>query len=225
MQEEHKNTKNNKNHPQNPLQSLKKRSLHCETCHTNRAQLQRPKTSERLCQDCFFQAIESEILHTLQSQLPSLSSPTSRNIKIGIGCSGGKDSTFLLHVLHTLAEKHDLNISFIMLSIDEGIKGYRDFSLQCVSRNSQVYGVPLNVLSFKELYTYSMDQIAQIVGIESTCTYCGVFRRQALDRAAAKSGCEVICTGHNADDLAETFFMNLMRGDAKRILKTQDSQK
>jgi tRNA(Ile)-lysidine synthase TilS/MesJ len=39
-------------------------------------------------------------------------------------------------------------------------------------------------------------------------TFCGVFRRQALDRGAASLGVDHIVTGHNADDIAETVLMN-----------------
>jgi cytoplasmic tRNA 2-thiolation protein 1 len=39
-------------------------------------------------------------------------------------------------------------------------------------------------------------------------TFCGVFRRQALDRGAAQLGVDHIVTGHNADDIAETILMN-----------------
>jgi hypothetical protein len=41
-------------------------------------------------------------------------------------------------------------------------------------------------------------------------TFCGVFRRQALDRGAAALGVDHIVTGHNADDIAETVLMNSM---------------
>lgn len=39
-------------------------------------------------------------------------------------------------------------------------------------------------------------------------TYCGVFRRQALDRGADLLDVDHIVTGHNADDVAETVLMN-----------------
>jgi cytoplasmic tRNA 2-thiolation protein 1 len=39
-------------------------------------------------------------------------------------------------------------------------------------------------------------------------TFCGVFRRQALDRGAASLNVDHIVTGHNADDIAETVLMN-----------------
>lgn len=48
-------------------------------------------------------------------------------------------------------------------------------------------------------------------------SYCGVFRRQALEKGAIDMGANKICTGHNGDDVAETVLMN---GDLflKRIL-------
>uniref|UniRef100_A0A2P2I4B0 Cytoplasmic tRNA 2-thiolation protein 1-like n=1 Tax=Hirondellea gigas TaxID=1518452 RepID=A0A2P2I4B0_9CRUS len=62
-----------------------------------------------------------------------------------------------------------------------------------------------------------MDTIVQKVGRKNNCTFCGVFRRQALDRGAVMMGVDKIVTGHNADDIAETIVMNILRGDVARL--------
>ena len=138
---------------------------------------------------------------------------------MAIGASGGKDSTVLAAVLKSLNERHDYGVEFVLLSIDEGIKGYRDDSLETVKRNSIQYGLPLKIVSYDELYGWTMDQVVDQVGKKGNCTYCGVFRRQALDRGAAKLGIKHVVTGHNADDIAETVLMNLLRGDLPRLAR------
>lgn len=114
----------------------------------------------------------------------------------------------LASVLKTLNARHDYGVEFVLLSIDEGITGYRDDSLETVKRNAVQYGMELCIVSYRELYGWSMDEVVAQIGKKGNCTYCGVFRRQALDRGAARLGINHVVTGHNADDIAETVLMN-----------------
>ena len=52
--------------------------------------------------------------------------------KIAIAASGGKDSNVLVHVITLLNKKYNYGLNLYLLSIDEGIKGYRDDSLETV---------------------------------------------------------------------------------------------
>lgn len=144
----------------------------------------------------------------------------SRGDRIAIGASGGKDSTVLASVLKTLNERHDYGLDLVLLSIDEGIKGYRDDSLETVKRNALQYDMPLKIVGYDELYGWTMDQVVETIGKKGNCTYCGVFRRQALDRGAKMLGIKHVVTGHNADDVAETILMNLLRGDLPRLARS-----
>lgn len=95
--------------------------------------------------------------------------------------------------------------------------GYRDDSLETVKQNRDDYEMELKILSYEELYGWTMDRIVAEIGKTNNCTFCGVFRRQALDRGAKMLNVNCIATGHNADDIAETVIMNILRGDTARL--------
>ncbi|KAF9786805.1 hypothetical protein BJ322DRAFT_1217803 [Thelephora terrestris] len=152
---------------------------------------------------CFFHVFKTEVHNTItQSQLCKLGD------RVAIGASGGKDSTVLAYVMKTLNERYDYGVHLYLLFIDEGITGHRDDSLESVKRNQQPYSMPFKVLSYNDLYGWTMDAVVAQIGKKKNCTFCGVFRQQALDRGAAMLNVDHIVTGHNADDIAETVLMN-----------------
>lgn len=189
----------------------------CDICKSDRPVMRRPKNGNSLCKTCFYKVFEDEVHETIiQSRL------FSQGDYVAIGASGGKDSTVLAYIMKLLNERHQYGLKMVLLSIDEGITGYRDDSLKTVERNKLQYGLPLKVISYEELYGWTMDRIVKLIGLKNNCTICGVFRRQALDRGASLLGCSKLVTGHNADDVAETVLMNLLRGDTNRIERSTD---
>ncbi len=72
--------------------------------------------------------------------------------------------------------RRSYGLDLFLLSIDEGISGYRDDSLETVKRNEATYGIPLVVISYKQLYDWTMDEIVAQIGTKNNCTFCGVFR-------------------------------------------------
>ncbi|KAJ2724726.1 cytosolic thiouridylase subunit Ctu1 [Coemansia sp. Benny D115] len=186
----------------------------CELCDAARAMVRRPKTGQRVCRECFYAAFEAEVHETIVAN-----KLFQRGDRVGIGASGGKDSTVLAYVMKLLNDRHDYGLNLFLLSIDEGIAGYRDDSLETVKRNKEQYGLPLLIVSYEQLYGWPMDAVVDAVGRKNNCTFCGVFRRQALDRGALMLDLDHIVTGHNADDVAETILMNIFRGDLPRLAR------
>ena len=68
---------------------------------------------------------------------------------MAIGASGGKDSAVLAKVLQVLNERHNYGLELYLLSIDEGISGYRDHSLDEVKYHANTFGLQLKILSYK----------------------------------------------------------------------------
>uniref|UniRef100_A0A0M3I8V6 Cytoplasmic tRNA 2-thiolation protein 1 n=1 Tax=Ascaris lumbricoides TaxID=6252 RepID=A0A0M3I8V6_ASCLU len=185
--------------------------LRCSKCN-NIAAVKYSRNGNPVCRECFIELFELNVHETIVK-----CEIFKRGEKVAIGASGGKDSTVLAYLLNTLNKRYDYGVELLLLSIDEGIQGYRDDSLKAVERNRLQYGLPLTTLSYKDLYGWTMDEIVAKIGTKNNCTFCGVFRRQALDRGALMLGANKLVTGHNADDMAETVLMNLLRGDIARL--------
>lgn len=186
--------------------------IQCSSKCGRMAILKRPKTGATLCKECFFYTFETEIHETIVGN--KLFQPGD---KVAVGASGGKDSTVLAYVLKLLNKRYNYGLNLFLLSVDEGISGYRNDSLETVKKNRDDYEMPLKIMSYEDLYGWSMDRIVETVGRKNNCTFCGVFRRQALDRGAAILKVNCLVTGHNADDIAETVLMNILRGDISRL--------
>jgi len=145
-----------------------------------------------------------------------------RNEHIVVAVSGGKDSLSLLHVLKKLSEKiPGWRISALL--INEGIKGYREHTIEDFLKTVNELGVEYKIVSFKEVFGYTLDEIIGI-GRERglpyhPCSYCGVFRRYLLNKTARELGATTLATAHNLDDIVQTYIMNIMKNSWDKIAR------
>jgi len=138
--------------------------------------------------------------------------------RIAVAISGGKDSLNLLRILNDLETSYP-RAELVAVSIDEGIKGYRDEALGFVEEACNRLSVESLILSFKQLFGFTLDEIVEGTkgGDLSPCSYCGVLRRRALNEAARRVEADRLATAHNLDDIAQTVLLNIMRGDMNRL--------
>jgi uncharacterized protein (TIGR00269 family) len=143
--------------------------------------------------------------------------------KLAVAVSGGKDSLSLLHILSRI-ERALPKASLVAVTVDEGIKGYRDEALEIAAAECDKLGIPSHVVSFKELYGLTLDDIVSRKREQgetelTACSYCGVLRRRALNEVARRAGARKIATAHTLDDEVQTILMNVFRGDISRLIR------
>jgi cytoplasmic tRNA 2-thiolation protein 1 len=187
----------------------------CSKCQKSESAYHRAYSGEYLCKKCFMRSIEDKAAKTI-----SRYSMIGYGDRVAVGVSGGKDSLSLLYVLKTLFDQRQNNGNeLVAVTIDEGIKGYRDESLQIVKDFCAQLGVESKVLSYKSLFGVDMDEAMVLRPSEkmSSCSMCGTFRRRAIDIAAEAVDADVVATAHNMDDQLQTFTINLLAGDVERI--------
>lgn len=139
--------------------------------------------------------------------------------RIAVALSGGKDSTVLLWLLNLLLGDTAAD-RLVAITVDEGIRNYRDETLAAAQHLTRRLGVRHIIVSFQDLFGADLDSL--LTGNrERACSVCGVYRRQALQQAAVEAGAGVLATGHCLDDEAQSVLMNYLRGDFTRIAGTQ----
>jgi len=140
----------------------------------------------------------------------------THNDHIAIGVSGGKDSLALLTILKKIEYRFP-QARMTAISVDEGIEGYRTEAIGLARETCRDLGVEHCIVSFKELFGRTLDEIVDMKKELGPCSYCGVLRRRALNVAARKVTATKIATAHTLDDEAQTLLLNIFHGDVERI--------
>lgn len=187
----------------------------CTYCNAQ-AVYHRRYSGEYLCSRCFTKSIQHKVARTISKY-----SMIRHGECVAVAVSGGKDSLSLLHILSNSARKH--NNRLVAITIDEGIKGYRDEALYICREFTSRLGVEHVIFSYKDLFAKTLDDILASRDSKgngkgfSACSICGTLRRRAIDMAAEYVGADVIATAHNLDDMLQTFLINIVAGDVERI--------
>lgn len=143
--------------------------------------------------------------------------------KVVVAVSGGKDSLTLLYNLIKIQEKTYNTKDLVALSINEGIKNYRDYSLEKAKKFCQKYELSHHILEAKEFLGATLNEIVMLNEkkdeVKNACNYCALIRRRLLNIGAKKLNGDILAMGHNLTDVAETFLMNIL---FKRFHKIQN---
>ncbi len=137
---------------------------------------------------------------------------------VAVALSGGKDSSVALALSHRYFARRP-TVRLVAVSVDEGIDGYRAPTLRAAARLSEQLGVPHVVVRAERELGTTTDAVARQLPGTPPCSFCGVWRRQLLNRAARDAGADVLVLGFNLDDLAQTVLMNLVHGDLDRLVR------
>lgn len=164
---------------------------------------------QNFCKNHFINYFENKVFRTIKSY-----ELFNKNDTVCVATSGGKDSLAVLYMTMLYCKKH--NIKFFALAIDEGISGYRDHTLNDLITFCEKYKITLHIFSFKDIFGDTLDNIRDKALHEKNkkpCTVCGIFRRTALNRISRELGATKLVTGHNLDDEAQSYLMNLFLGN------------
>src|SRR5437899_7724408 len=168
---------------------------------------------EHLCRDHCLGFVERRAKREFRSQ-----AHLRGQERIAIGMSGGKDSSATAALLvEFLGSRRDIEL--IGITIDEGIASYRPAGIDFAKRLCARLGIEHQVLAYETTAGHTMDEVVSRDPESIPCSYCGPFRRQALNRAACEVDADHVATGLNLDDTAQSILMNVARGDIEKLAR------
>lgn len=188
----------------------------CTQCGYEHVVINRKYNGQRLCSSCFKDSIEKKVLKTIKKN-----KLVTKEDKVLVGLSGGKDSVALLNILNILKEKGIIELEAI--TIDEGIGGYREEGVRIAKDVAQKLGVKHHIVSFEDKYNFTIDKIMEAQkdkdDSQHACTFCGVFRRQIFNQVARQINATKLATGHNLDDETQSIVMNYLEGNIHNMVR------
>ncbi len=186
--------------------------MRCDACPRD-AVIDQPYRGAHLCSAHFSASVWERVRREMHRQLPRFRGGT-----VAVALSGGKDSAVALATAVRYFARRP-NVRLVAISVDEGIAGYRPATLRAAAALTGRLGVEHVIVRASAALGVSTDEgVGRLPGTVP-CSFCGVWRRQLLNRAARDVGADVLVLGFNLDDLAQTVLMNLARADLGRLAR------
>lgn len=155
--------------------------------------------------DKFVEKFEKKVKKTIKDY-----SLCSKKDKIIVACSGGKDSTTVLHLLNKFGYKVEGMI------IDLLIGDWSKKNLYNTKKFCKENKIKLHIINLRKEFGSSMCFLrAKVQKTQklSNCMVCGIIKRWLINKKARELKATKLATGHNLDDEAETVLMNLLKGN------------
>ncbi|MFU2209724.1 tRNA lysidine(34) synthetase [Solidesulfovibrio sp. C21] len=136
--------------------------------------------------------------------------------RVGVAVSGGVDSLVMLAVLGIRRRIVPFPVELMLLHLNPGFDRENHLSLLDLAAD-------MGLASHIEVTDFGPRAFSEENKKNSPCFYCAWLRRKRLFDLCAAYGLTHLAFGHNADDLAATFFLNIFQNGRVDGLSCRES--
>ncbi|MGQ9855309.1 MAG: TIGR00269 family protein [Fervidobacterium sp.] len=170
--------------------------MKCKKC-SNQAVIHLRAHNIGLCREHFVEFFEKRVQRAIDKF-----KMFTREDKVLVAVSSGKDSSAVLHALHRLG----YNVEGLFLKMGR----HTNAAERVVQKLAESTRIRVNIYDVTQHFGgLGTGEIAQIVK-RPVCSICGIVRRHWMNRYAVENGFTVLVTGHNMDDEATFLFGNIL---------------